>query len=51
MIRWRWSKGWLPVGYTKKRSREYGKMKNRNIPDDIIQEVLTGLMHQMFQEV
>lgn len=51
MIRWNYSRGWLPVGYTRKRNREYGKLMRQNVPDELIQEYLTGLLHLMFQEI
>lgn len=50
MIRWMFSRNWLPVGYTRKNKRMYGKLKKMNVPDEILKEQLDGLLHQMFRD-
>jgi hypothetical protein len=50
--RWRWSKGWIPKGYGKVKSKIWGKLLHSGTPQEIILSQVNIVLHKMhFQEV
>lgn len=50
VARWHWSKGWLPKGYGKSKSKLWGKMLHQGVPDEIIKEQSVNLLHKMYHQ-